>query len=119
MDVGPAHETVVRLQKFVVDVANYFRPSFPTHAAALKDAVIERKMNDDRWHRVLAILESFTAVPGVTLSPIEHIRRNVALSTAELAAIMAQIMFGGRDVTRLLAFAEWLAADIKNQMETA
>lgn len=119
MDVGPTHDTVVRLQKFVVEVANYFRPSFPTHAAAVKDVAIGNKMNNDRWHRVVAILESFTAIPGVTLSPIEHIRRNIALSTAELAAIMAQIMFGGRDVTRLLAFAEWLANDIKNQMETA
>ncbi len=98
----------------MVRMAEYIRPVFPQYAGTLMDHVQGKKMTNDRWNAVAAILSSLGALPGRHFCELEHDTRNPALSAVVVAQKMAAITFGGRvDVEMTADFVEWLVKDIE------
>lgn len=102
---------VVGLMNFL---AEHIKPTFPHYAGALMDEVQGKKMTNEKWNRVAAIIASLAALPGYHFGPEEHAARNPALSAVVVAQQMAQATFGGRnDVDSFLSLADHLADEIK------
>lgn len=99
--------------QFMGRLAAHIRPIFPQYAAALVDEIQGKKMTNEKWNRVAAILASLAALPGVHFRQEEHDARNPALSAIAVAQKMAAATFGGRgDSKGSLEFATWYAKEI-------
>lgn len=113
-DTQSAH--VVR---FMIRLGEHLRPTFPQYAGALMDEVQGKKMTNDKWNRVAAILSSLAALPGTTFRSEEHDARNPALSAVAIAQKMAAATFGGhRNVDQCYEFAVYLSDDIAPRLKT-
>ena len=107
----------VQAGRFMLRVAEHIRPHFPQYASTLADQVQGRKMTNDRWNAVAAVLSSLGALPGTHFRPEEHDSRNPALAAVIVAQKMAAATFGGRvDVPMTLDFVGWLIKEIEDRL---
>jgi hypothetical protein len=114
-----AVQSSAHVVRFMVRLGEHLRPTFPQYAGALMDQIHGKKMTNDRWNRVAAILSSLAALPGTTFKQDEHDARNPALSAVVVAQRMASATFGGRnDVERCYDFAVYLSDEISPRLQT-
>lgn len=105
--------------QFMIRLGEHMRPTFPQYAGALLDEVQGKKMTNDKWNRVAAILSSLSSLPGVNFKQDEHDARNPALSAVAIAQKMAVATFGGhRNADQCYEFAVYLADDIASRLKT-
>jgi len=105
--------------KFMLRLGEHIRPTFPQYAGALMDEIQGKKMTNDKWNRVAAILSSLASLPGTTFRPEEHDVRNPALSAVAVAQKMAVATFGGqRNVDQCYEFAVYLSDEIAARLNT-
>lgn len=109
--------TSTEVVRFMVLLAGHLKPTFPHYAGALLDEVQGRKMTNERWNRVAAILASLAALPGYLFEQSEHDARNPALSAVVIAQKMASATFGGRnDVGLSLELARHIASELQEKL---
>lgn len=119
MDERTVASTSTEVVQFMVFLSGHLKPTFPHYASALMDEVAGRKMTNERWNRIAAILSSLAALPGIHFGRDEHDARNPALSAVVVAQQMAAATFGGRnDVGNCLSLAVYVADEIKAAIET-
>ena len=94
-DLDP-EEASLHVKAFMMDMVGHLKPCFPYYATALAGELAGKKMTNDRWNRIQAILRSLAALPGTCFSREEHDARNPALSAVMVAQSMASYTFGGR-----------------------
>ncbi len=105
-------ETSAYLGQFMLRLATHIEPHFPHYAIALRGEIHGRKLTNDRWNRIAAILSSLSALPGTCFGMEEHEARNPALSAVVIAQKMASATFGGRNVDSYLDLAVYIADEI-------
>jgi hypothetical protein len=109
--------TSAEVVRFMMLLAEHLRPIFPHYASALLDEVQGRRMTNERWNRVAAILASLAVLPGYLLGKEEHDARNPALSAVVIAQTMASATFGGRnDVRSCLELVHYMVEDLKRDL---
>lgn len=89
-------EASLHVKAFMMDLAGHLKGCFPYYAAALAGELAGKRMTNDRWNRVTAILSSLAALPGRFLTRDEHDSRNPALAAVTVAQAMAFYTFGGK-----------------------
>lgn len=94
-------------------LADHISGQFPQYAAALRAEIHGRKLTNDRWNRIAAVLASLGALPGTAFAETEHDARNPALTAIVIAQKMASATFGGRnDVDSCMDLAVFLADEV-------
>lgn len=119
MEERDTAETSACVVRFMIRIGEHLRPTFPQYARALLDEIQGKRMTNDRWNRVAAILSSLAALPGCTFGQDEHDVRNPALSAVLIAQKMASATFGGRsDVKQCYDLAVYLVDEISPRLQT-
>jgi len=109
MDENTSAEVV----RFMIRLAAHLKPRFPAYAGAILDEVQGKRMTNDKWNRLAAVLSSLAAIPGSHLTREDHDARNPALAAVVVAQQMAAATFGGRiDPKERADFALWYSKEI-------
>lgn len=90
-----------KVAKVFIKLAYKISLHFPYHGIALKSELEERRLTNDQWNKISAILASLRALPGIALIQEEHNVRNIVLSAIEIPRQMAQATFGVRGDERV------------------
>lgn len=111
-------EANAKLSRFLLRLADHMGTHFPHYASCLRDEICGRKMTNERWNRIAAILSSLSSLPGVAFNQDEHDARNPVLSAIVIAQKMASATFGGGriDVKMCLELCDFLIAEIDHRM---
>ncbi len=114
-------EPNAKYSQFILRVADHLNTRFPQYASCLRDEIHGRKMTNDRWNNIAAILCSLAGLPGVAFNQSEHDVRNPALSAVVVAQKMASVTFGGGrvDVEMSLEFCDYIVAEIDERISNA
>lgn len=111
-------EASLHVKAFMMDLAAHLKECFPYYAAALAGEVAGKKMTNDRWNRITAILSSLAALPGRFFTREEHDARNPALSAVTVAQAMASYTFGGRrSDPSTIEMAVWRSDEIWKELK--
>lgn len=111
-------DTSISTVRFMQNLAEHLRPYFPHYAGVLLDEVNGKRMTNEKWNRVAAILSSLAALPGTCFLPEEHEARNPALSAVVIAQKMAYVSFGNRrDSNQCLELVMYLIDDIQKRFK--
>lgn len=111
-------EAALHVKTFMMDLVGHLKGCFPYYASALAGELAGKKMTNDRWNRITAILSSLAALPGRYLTREEHDARNPALSAVMVAQKMATYTFGGRGSgQRTMELAVWRADEIWDEID--
>ncbi len=101
---------------FMGNLVEHMVTTFPHHANALRNEFIGTKLNENRWHRIEAILASLHSIPGVELLPAQHDVRNICLASVVVATKMATACFGSRDPEADRELALWCITELQERI---
>lgn len=104
------------VKEFMTRLSAYIKDAFPHQAMALNGELAGTRLTVDRWNRIAAVLASLHSVPGYTLGPEEHDRRNAGLAAVHVATRMAGALLGAHHSEDFLEFAVWRARDLNEQI---